>query len=279
MNAAGMNLSKEFNNLITEHSRTLRPAYRALILLAFAGATLTGCHKKDKGIDPNSLGPTDTSSASTTAAPTASITADPVAIDLGQTVVLNWRTLNATVVTIDGIGQVNPNGTQTVSPSNSTNFHLVAKGDGGTTEANVRVTVRVPEAPAAVAATAGLDNPSSNVTDAEFHAAVKDIFFDYDSIELRPDGQTAASAAASFLVSHPDIRILIGGYADERGSAEYNLALGENRANAAKTALIDAGVAPTRIRIVSYGKEKQFCTESNETCWQENRRAQFTIDR
>jgi peptidoglycan-associated lipoprotein len=262
-----------------ENSNALRPTLRALLIVALAGATLTGCKKKDKGIDPNSLGPTDTTSSTSMTAPTASITADPVAIDLGQTVVLNWRTSNADTVTIDGIGQVNANGTQTVSPSNSTNFHLVAKGEGGTTEANVRVTVRVPQAPAAVAPTGGLDNPGSNVTDAEFHAAVKDVFFDYDSYDLRPDGQTAASGAASFLVSHPDIRVLLGGYADERGSAEYNLALGENRANAAKTALINAGVAPTRIRVVSYGKEKQFCTESNEECWQENRRAQFTIDR
>ncbi len=277
-----MNLFKESNNLMTEHARTLRPALRTLLILAVAGATLTGCHKKDQGIDPNSLGPTDTSSAASgMSAPTASITADPIAIDLGQTVVLNWRTLNATTVTIDGIGQVNPNGTQTVSPSNSTNFHLVAKGDGGMTEANVRVTVRVPQAPSAMPmgeSNLGT-NSGGNVTDAEFHAAVKDIFFDYDSYDLRPDGQSAASAAASFLVSHPDVRVLIGGYADERGSAEYNLALGENRANSAKTALVNAGVAPNRIRVVSYGKEKQFCTESNEECWQENRRAQFTIDR
>ena len=273
-----MNLLKESNILKIENSRTLRPAARTLLILALAGVTLTGCHKKDHGIDPNSLGPTDTS-ASNAPGPTASITADPVAIDLGQTVVLNWRTLNATTVAIDGIGQVNPNGTQTVSPSNSTNFHLVAKGDGGTTEANVRVTVRVPQAPTAVAPTAGFENSGSNVSDADFHAAVKDVFFDYDSYELRPDGQSAASAAASFLVSHPNIRVMIGGYADERGSAEYNLALGENRANSARTALINAGVAPTRIRVVSYGKEKQFCTESNEQCWQENRRAQFTIDR
>jgi peptidoglycan-associated lipoprotein len=273
-----MNVYKESKHLMIEHSRTLRPAVRTLLLLAIAAGTLTGCHKKQQGIDPNSLGPTDTSSANVPA-PTASITADPVAIDLGQTVVLNWRTLNANVVTIDGIGQVNPNGTQTVSPSNSTNFHLVAKGDGGTTEANVRVTVRVPQAPEAVAPTAGLDNPGSNITDAQFHAAVKDLFFDYDSYDLRPDAQSSASAAASFLVSHPNVRVLIGGYADERGSAEYNLALGENRANSAKTALINAGVAPGRIRTVSYGKEKQFCTESNEECWQENRRAQFTVDR
>jgi peptidoglycan-associated lipoprotein len=85
--------------------------------------------------------------------------------------------------------------------------------------------------------------------------------------------------AAAFLVAHPDIRVVIGGYCDDRGSAEYNLALGENRANSAKTALVTAGVASARIRVVSYGKEKQFCTEENETCWQENRRAQFSLDR
>ena len=260
---------------------SVRLAAKSFLVLALTAATLTGCHHKDQGIDPSSLGPTDTSSSAAAAAPTASITADPLAIDLGQTVVLNWRTLNATTVTIDGIGQVNPNGTQTVAPSNSTNFHLTAKGDGGTVEANVRVTVRVPSVPSSNTITetspaAGYGGP---VTDAAFHSAVPDMFFDYDSFDLRPDAQADASQAAAFLVSHPDVRVLIGGYADERGSAEYNLALGENRANAAKTALTNAGVAPGRIRVVSYGKEKQFCTESNETCWQENRRAQFTIDR
>ena len=116
-------------------------------------------------------------------------------------------------------------------------------------------------------------------SEAEFKASVQDAFFDYDSYELRPDAQSASVKAASYLVSHPDIRLVIGGYCDERGSAEYNLALGENRANAAKTALVNAGVAPARIRVVSFGKEKQFCTAETEACWQENRRAQFLLDR
>ncbi len=253
---------------------------RSFAVLALAAASLlaSGCHKKASGINPASLGPTDTETP--VAAPTASITADPAAIDLGQTVVLNWRTTNAAVVTIDGIGQVNTNGTQTVSPSNSTNFHLVAKGDGGTVEANVRVTVRVPTSAPAGGTTMSADRGIGGaVTDQAFKAAVQDVFFDYDSYDLRPDAQQSVVSAAAFLVQHPDIRVLIGGYADERGSAEYNLALGENRANAAKTGLVNAGVAPARIRVISYGKEKQFCTESTETCWQENRRAQFTIDR
>ncbi len=232
---------------------------------------VTGCHKKASGIDPNALGPAPAPPA---AAPTATITADPLAIDLGQSVVLNWRTQNATSVTIDGIGDVSTNGTQTVSPSTSTNFHLTAKGDGGSTEANVRVTVRVPVAPTA-------PPPADNDmgTDAAFHENVQDVFFDYDSYDLRPDATAAASKAAAYLTAHPAIRVVIGGYCDDRGSAEYNLALGENRANAARTALVSAGVQASRLRVISYGKEKQFCTEDNESCWQQNRRAQFSLDR
>jgi peptidoglycan-associated lipoprotein len=238
----------------------------ALVTLSLAA----GCHKKE-GPPPNSMGPT---TAPALPAPTASITADPIAIDLGQSVVLNWRTQNANVVTIDGIGQVNANGTQTVSPANSTNFHLVAKGDGGSVEANVRVTVNVPVAPVAPA-----DTSADMGSDAAFHQNVPDVFFDYDSYELRPDGVSAASSAAAYLAAHPAIKVVIGGYCDDRGSAEYNLALGENRANSAKSALVNAGIAASRIRVVSYGKEKQFCSEETESCWQQNRRAQFSIDR
>jgi peptidoglycan-associated lipoprotein len=231
-------------------------------MLVVAMAAVSGCHKKTNAVNPASLGPTGTS-PTPIPAPTATLTADPLAIDLGQSVVLNWRTTDATSVAIDGIGPVNANGTQTVSPSTSTNFHLVAKGDGGNVEANVRVTVRVPVAPTPPAEVAGA-GPSENTdmgSEAIFHQNVPDIFFDYDSATLRPEGEATAAKAASYLVSHPDIRIVIGGYCDDRGSAEYNLALGENRANAAKTALVTAGVAPNRIRVVSYGKEKQFCTE------------------
>jgi peptidoglycan-associated lipoprotein len=238
--------------------------------LAVLGA-VTGCHKKASGVNPSTLGP----AAPSAPAPTASITADPLAIDLGQSVVLNWRSQNATTVTIDGIGEVNANGTQTVSPSNSTNFHLTAKGEGGTVEANVRVTVRVPVAPVAPAPAAAADMGS----EAAFHQNVQDIFFDYDSYDLRPDASTSVAQAASYLTAHPAIKVVIGGYCDDRGSAEYNLALGENRANAARAALISAGVASNRLRVISYGKEKQFCTEETESCWQQNRRAQFSLDR
>jgi peptidoglycan-associated lipoprotein len=258
-----------FHQAVQEKLMNLHPtSIRRMFVLSAAVATLSlavGCHKK------TAPPPAPAATAPTVEAPTASITADPIAIDLGQSVVLNWRTTNANVVTIDGIGQVNANGTQTVSPANSTNFHLTAKGDGGTAEANVRVTVNVPVAPTPPADDMG--------GDAAFHQNVPDVFFDYDSYDLRPDGQTAATQAASYLNAHPNIRVVIGGYCDDRGSAEYNLALGENRANSAKTALVNAGVAAGRVRVVSYGKEKQFCSEETESCWQQNRRAQFSIDR
>ena len=232
--------------------------------------TVSGCHKKSNTLPPPASLPPETS----TAAPTATISAEPQAIDQGQSVVLTWRTSGASAVSIDGIGNVAVTGTQTVSPASSTNFHLVAKGDGGTTEANVRVTVRVPTVPE----TSGTaDNDMG--TDAAFHGAVKDLYFDYDSYDIRSADEAAVTAAASYLNAHQAIKVLIAGYCDDRGSAEYNITLGENRANAAKQALVSAGVNAARIRVVSYGKERQFCSEENETCWQQNRRAQFNVDR
>ncbi len=249
-----------------------RVASRAACALSLAVLVLAGCHKKPAPVPTNALPP------ATGPAPTATLTADPLAIDLGQSVVLNWRTTNATAVSIDGIGDVAVNGTQTVSPANSTNFHLIAKGDGGTTEANVRVTVRVPTVPAASNTNTGA-NESDMGSDAAFHAAVQDLYFDYDSYNVRADAETSVAGAARYLNTHPAIKVLIGGYCDDRGSAEYNITLGENRANSAREALVNAGVAPGRVRVVSYGKERQFCTDENESCWQQNRRAQFMIDR
>ena len=251
-----------------------------LVLLA-ATATLglaAGCHKKPTNTVGTGLDNAPASSSEP--APTATIAADPLAIDLGQSVVLNWRTTNATSVTIDGIGHVPINGTQTVSPANSTNFHLVAKGDGGTVEANVRVTVRVPTVPTV----ADLPNTGqSNIDNGEHghrrrlpRRTSRTSSSTTTASTSAPTPQPPSLNAARYLDAHPAIKVLIGGYCDDRGSAEYNITLGENRANAARTALVSAGVSATRIRVISYGKERQFCTEENETCWQENRRAQFT---
>jgi peptidoglycan-associated lipoprotein len=187
--------------------------------------------------------------------------------------VLNWHTTDATSASIDGIGDVPAIGVKTMFPTVSTTYHLVARGAGGTADASVRVTVNAP--PQVVTP------PAVNTMGAEeeFAANVKDVFFDYDKYSIRTDAQTTLSKDAAYLSSHPNVKILIGGYCDERGSDEYNLGLGQNRADSAKKVLVNAGIAPSRIRVISYGKEKPFCTESTEACWQENRRAGFTLDR
>jgi peptidoglycan-associated lipoprotein len=208
----------------------------------------------------------------TAPAPTATISASPTVVNPGDGVALTWHTTNASDVSIDGIGKVPSSGTQTVNPTASTNYHLVARGEGGSTDATTRVTVNPPMAPAA-------ENAPAISDDAAFRQNVQDVFFDYDSYDIGGSNESVISKDAAYLASHPGIKVVIGGYCDERGSTEYNLALGENRASSVKKALIAAGIGADRIRTVSYGKEKQFCTEHDESCWQQNRRGQFSIDR
>ena len=198
-------------------------------------------------------------------------TATPAVVSAGDQVQLSWRTSDATSVSIDGIGDLPTSGIKTVTPTESTSYHLVARGPGGSADATARVTVN---------GSPVVTVPVTTVSSAdEFKASIQDAFFDYDTYDIRSDAQDVLSRDASWLAAHPNISIVIGGYCDERGSNEYNLALGQNRADAAKNALISAGVAATRIRVISYGKEKPFCEESTEECWQQNRRAGFTLER
>lgn len=116
---------------------------------------------------------------------------------------------------------------------------------------------------------------SGPVTDTDFHKHIRDIFFDYDSASLKPEAQQSIEDAVSFMDQHPDVHLAIAGYADERGTVEYNFNLGKRRAEATAKALLAAGVPEDRIRVVSYGKTMEVCTEKDEVCWQRNRRAAF----
>jgi len=205
-------------------------------------------------------------------APTASLAANPNTIDAGQSTTLTWQTTNATDVSIDGIGPVDVSGSRQVTPSDSTTYHLSAKGAGGTQDATARVTVNAAAAPP--------PPPTSNATEEQLFAQnVKDIFFDYDKSDIRATDQGSLQGDAQFLQQHPNIHITIEGYCDERGSTEYNLALGTNRADTVKNALIQSGVGGDRIKTFSYGKEKPFCTQSTESCWQQNRRGHFVYEK
>jgi peptidoglycan-associated lipoprotein len=111
-------------------------------------------------------------------------------------------------------------------------------------------------------------------------ARIEDAYFDYDKHTLRPDAVKALQGDSSelrdILKDYPSYKLTIEGHCDERGSAEYNLALGDRRASAAKDFLVQLGVSGDRIKTISYGKERPQCTEANEECWQKNRRAHLS---
>jgi peptidoglycan-associated lipoprotein len=109
---------------------------------------------------------------------------------------------------------------------------------------------------------------------------VQDAFFNYDKSDIREDARTVltrdADALKRILADMPDAVVVLEGHCDERGSAEYNLGLGDRRSTAAKDFLVQLGVPADKLKTISYGKERPQCTESNEECWQKNRRAHFS---
>jgi peptidoglycan-associated lipoprotein len=105
---------------------------------------------------------------------------------------------------------------------------------------------------------------------------LSDIFFDFDRFVIRDDARSGLEANAGLLKSLSGVKILIEGHRDERGTSAYNLVLGERRAQAATQYLRDLGVSSSQMQITSYGKERPFCSEHSEACWQSNRRAHFT---
>jgi len=225
---------------------------------------LGACHKKTAPPPP----PPPPAPAS----PTAAISVSPDTIQQGQSATLTWQTSNATDVSIDGIGAVQPSGSQRLSPTDSTTFHLVAKGAGGTQEATTRLTVTPPPAVAP-------PPPPSATEEDLFGRNVKDIYFEYDKSDIRGDQQASIQADMLFLNQHPNVNFTIEGHCDDRGSTEYNLALGDQRAQSVKNALTTAGINASRIKTISYGKEKPFCMEDNEACWQQNRRGHFVYQK
>ncbi len=156
-------------------------------------------------------------------------------------------------------------------PTASTTYEITATGPGGSATANVRITVTPPPPPAPTTTAPTLEEL--------FTREVQDAYFDYDKADVRPDARNALSKTAEFLRSYPQIRVSLEGHCDERGSTEYNLALGDRRAQAAKNFLVSLGVAADRVQTISYGKERPFCAQSNENCWQQNRRGHFVMAR
>lgn len=207
-----------------------------------------------------------------------SFTAEPSTIERGQSSTLRWSVENATTVTIEpGIGTVPASGSRQVFPTNTTTYTLRAQGPGGGATATATVTVTTPPPPPPPKAEA----PKKSISE-RLASEVSDIYFDYDRSDIREDARATltrnADALRSILQDFPQAVINIEGHCDERGSAEYNLGLGDRRAAATKDFLVQLGVPGDRLKTISYGKERPQCTESNEECWQRNRRAHFSVN-
>jgi peptidoglycan-associated lipoprotein len=115
------------------------------------------------------------------------------------------------------------------------------------------------------------------ITEEEKREIFKDIHFDFDKYDIKDEDKETLRRIADWLIEHPSVKLIIEGHCDERGTNEYNLGLGDRRANAAKEYLVSLGVSPSRIQTVSYGEERPLCTEHNESCWWKNRRAHFVV--
>ncbi len=237
----------------------------ALFLLLLAG----GCKKKTPVSSP---APAPPQPKAEVAKPTANLSASPSSIEKGESSTLTWSTTGATNVTIDpGIGDVSTSGNRSVSPNATTTYTLTAKGEGGLTTATAEVSVNAPPAPMTTKAPA-----AKSIADL-FTEEVKDVYFDYDKSDIRDDAKPTLATAANFLKTNNFIKFNIGGHCDERGSEEYNLGLGDRRANSVKSYLVSLGISADRMTAISYGKEQPICQESTEACWQMNRRAHFTL--
>jgi peptidoglycan-associated lipoprotein len=207
----------------------------------------------------------------------SSFQAEPGTIERGQAATLRWSiTGEATEIRIEpGIGTVNASGSRQVFPGNTTTYTLTAKGPGGADSRTATVNVTTPAPPPPPP-----PPPAKRSVSEWLSQDVQDAFFDYDQSTIREDARATLSRNAEVLKDlfsqYPSATVVIEGHADERGSAEYNLGLADRRATAAKEFLVQLGVSEGQLKPVSYGEERPQCTESNEGCWQKNRRAHFS---
>ncbi|MBO0799305.1 MAG: OmpA family protein, partial [Blastocatellia bacterium] len=175
-------------------------------------------------------------------------------IERGKSTKLRWTTENAKIITIEGIGEVPASGERDVSPRISTTYTLSGVGDGGTATASARVTVIEPPAPVAVERPR-ITGPS---IEEQFRTVMVSIFFDYDKFDLKPTEEAKLRQEADWLNQDKNrtITFVIEGNCDPRGTAEYNIGLGDRRARAVKDFLGGLGVDPNRVDTISYGLER-----------------------
>jgi peptidoglycan-associated lipoprotein len=256
----------------------LRSFYFLVSVLVFVTFGTFACKRHQAAAIPPTPPPA-AEPATAVPAPTITVRVDRPAITRGQSAMLTVTTQNATGVTIEpGIGSVPVNGNRQISPSSSVTYVATATGRGGTKSDSVRVTVNDPPTPVATpirAVTPSVANTPLTM-DQQIQKAMQNVLFEFDKADIRPDQVAKLETAAAFLKQNPNLKFTIEGHCDEKGSEEYNLALGERRANAVKQYLVHEGIPDSRLATVSYGEEKPLCREQTDACYQRNRRAAYT---
>ena len=244
-----------------------------VLILVLVGLFSFSCRKPAAPPPPPQITPAEESPPPPPAAPSISFSAQPSSIERGEETTLEWQAQNAASVRIDpGVGSVGTSGRRDVSPSSSVTYTATATGPGGTSTDTVRVTVSVPAPPPTAPPLPSTPEPTIEEL---FRDNVQPILFDYDRSGIRPDQVGRLQANARFLQQNSSVRFTISGHADERGSQEYNISLGDLRANAVRQFLLEQGISEARINAVSFGEERPVCAATTERCYQQNRRAEF----
>ena len=206
--------------------------------------------------------------------PTVEITASPSTINIDSQTTLRWKSTNSSSLMIDsGIGNVSEVGSLIISPRESTTYTVTAKGVGGESASSTRVTVIVNPEPIMV------QTDIDNLQEAIDSGKVKPVFFDYDRFILMPEAKGILQENARIFRQFPNVRVVIEGHCDERGTEEYNLALGDRRAEIARNYLIEIGGNINQLEGLSFGEERPFSSGHDERSWRLNRRVHFTIQR
>ncbi len=245
----------------------------ALVLFSVSLALFAaGCKKKPPPAEPPPPPPPPAAKPAP-AKPTVSLSAEPSSIERGKSATLKWSSSNASSASLNqGIGTVPTSGSREVFPTRTTTYTVEVNGDGGAASASATVTVRTPPPPPPPPA------PKDTFSQA-LQKSVRDAYFDYDKYDIRTDAaetlRSNSSSLKDLLSTYPEGKVLIEGHCDERGTNEYNLALGDRRASSARDFLVNTGVPATKLSTVSYGEERPQCTDAMESCWQRNRRAHF----
>lgn len=250
--------------------------YWAVSLSFLALVLLSGCGRQPAPTTepPAPSEPSSTAPSMDAPAPTVELQVSPSSIQRGDEATLTWNSSDAQSVRIDsGVGNVTETGSLTVTPRESTTYTAIATGAGGDeARASARLTV-----------TAGADRGDISEGDirdlrqAIEQGRVRPIFFAYDSAELSGEARATLEENAKWFRRFPDATIIVEGHCDERGTEEYNLALGDRRAQSTVGYLVQLGVDSSRLEPISYGEERPMVEGHNEAAWSKNRRAQFSV--